>query len=72
MAAAKHAGARWLEEMYGYIKENPQLVVDGFVQAGIPQAIDSFYDEKKVKINRIVTKIPVIILTLMKKFSQTV
>ena len=42
MAAVKHAGARWLDEMYDYIKDSPQLIVI----AGIPQAIDLFYVEQ--------------------------
>ena len=29
-----------------YIKDNPQLVVNGFVKAGIPPVIDLFYEEE--------------------------
>ena len=46
MAAMKHIGARWLEEMHSYVKDNPQLIVNGFMKAGIPQAIDLFYEEE--------------------------
>ena len=48
MAAMKHAGASWLDEMYtcSYISDNPQLIANGFVKAGIPQAIDSFLNEE--------------------------
>ena len=28
--------------MYEYIRDNPSLIVNGFVKAGIPQAIDDF------------------------------
>ena len=42
----KHAGARWLDEMYNYIEDNPQLVVNGFVKIGIPQVINLFYEEE--------------------------
>ena len=38
----KAVGARWLVQMYEYIRDNPQLIVNGFIKAGIPQAIDAF------------------------------
>ena len=28
--------------MYEYIRDNPQLIVNGFIKAGISQAIDAF------------------------------
>ena len=46
MAVMKHIGAKWLDEMHSYIKDNPQLIVNGFLKAGVPQAIDSFYEEE--------------------------
>ena len=41
-AAMKAVGARWLVQMYEYIRDNPQLIVNGFIKAGISQAIDAF------------------------------
>lgn len=29
-------------QIYEYIRDNPQLTVNGFLKAGIPQAIDTF------------------------------
>ena len=40
----KELGAKWLEEMYEYICDNPQFIVNGFLQAGIPQALDGKLD----------------------------
>ena len=37
----KDLGAKWLEE---YICDNPQFIVNGFLQAGIPQALDGKFD----------------------------
>ena len=36
----KHAGAQWLVRMYEHISSCPHLVVNGFLKAGISQAID--------------------------------
>ena len=47
MVAMKHVGAKWIDEMYSYITDNPHLIVNGFVKAGIPQAIDLFHNETK-------------------------
>ena len=40
----KELGAKWLEEMYQYICDNPQFIVNGFLKAGIPQAVDGQLD----------------------------
>ena len=40
----KELGAVWLEEMYEYICDNPQFIVKGFLQSGIPQALNSTLD----------------------------
>ena len=32
----KELGAVWLEAMYEYICDNPQFIVKGFLQSGIP------------------------------------
>lgn len=37
----KHAGAQWLVKLYEHISNSPHLVVNGFLAAGISQAIDS-------------------------------
>ena len=34
----------WLEEMYEYICDNPQFIFKGFLQSGIPQALNSTLD----------------------------
>lgn len=39
-AAMKSVGARWLVQMHEYFLDNPQIIVNGFHKAGIPQAID--------------------------------
>ena len=36
----KELGARWLVEMSQYFAENPQIIVNGFVKAGITGALD--------------------------------
>ena len=33
---------RWLVQIFEYIRDNPQLIVNGFHEARIPQAIDAF------------------------------
>ena len=40
MAAVKEQSAKWLVEMYEYIADNPQFVVNGFKVSGIPNALD--------------------------------
>ena len=40
----KELGAKWLEDMYEHICDNPQFIVNGFLQAGIPQALDGKFD----------------------------
>ena len=37
LPAMKELGVKWLEDMYEYICDNPQFIVNGFLQAGIPQ-----------------------------------
>ena len=36
----KELGAKWLVQMAEYFSENPQLIVNGFVKAGIAGALD--------------------------------
>ena len=40
-AAMTSVGGKWLVEMHKYISSNPQIVVNGFHNAGIPNAIDT-------------------------------
>ena len=40
-AAMKSVGGKWLVEMHEYISSNPQIVVNGFHNAGIPNTIDA-------------------------------
>ena len=44
LPAMKELGAVWLEEMYEYICDNPQFIVKGFLQSGIPQALNNTLD----------------------------
>ena len=44
-AVMKSIGAKWIVQMYEYIQENPQIVVNGFSKAGIPLAIDDFNEK---------------------------
>lgn len=44
-AAMKSVRARWLVQMYEYISSNPQIIINGFQKAGIPQATDPFMQE---------------------------
>ena len=40
MSVLKEVGAQWLVEMAKYFEENPQLIVNGFIRAGITGALD--------------------------------
>ena len=42
LAEMKSIGGQWLVQMFKYIQDNPQITVNGFIEAGIPQAVDSF------------------------------
>ena len=44
-AAMKSIGAKWIVQMFEYIRDNPSLVVNGFHKAEIPQAIDSINED---------------------------
>ena len=43
----KELGAKWLVQMVEYFSENPQLIVNGFVQAGITSALDHKCSEQE-------------------------
>ena len=40
MAVMKEIGAKWLVDMADYISNNPDFIVNGFLHAGISQALD--------------------------------
>ena len=44
MPVLKELGAKWMVEMVEYFGENPQIVVNGFVKAGIARALDGHID----------------------------
>ena len=44
MPVLKELGARWILEMAAYFGENPQIIVNGFVKAGIAEALDGTID----------------------------
>lgn len=43
----KELGARWMVEMAEYFNDNPQIIVNGFVKAGIAGAVDGHVDEQE-------------------------
>ena len=43
----KELGAKWMVEMAEYFAENPQIVVNGFVKAGIAGALDGHVDRQE-------------------------
>ena len=44
MPVLKELGAKWMVEMAEYFGENPQVVVNGFMKAGIAGALDGHID----------------------------
>ena len=42
----KELGAKWLVQMAVYFSDNPQIVVNGFVKAGITAALDGQEDQQ--------------------------
>ena len=38
--------AVWLVDMFEYIRENPQFITNGFIRAGICEALDGLYLDK--------------------------
>ena len=41
LSMLKEVGAQWLVDMAEYFSTNPQIIVNGFVRAGIAGALDS-------------------------------
>ena len=46
MPMLKELGAKWMVEMATYFGEIPQIVVNGFVKAGIAGAFDGYTDSR--------------------------
>ena len=42
----KELGAKWMVEMADYFTQNPQIIVNGFVRAGIAGALDGYVDKE--------------------------
>ena len=38
LATMKHVGAQWLVEAFDYIRDNPSIIVNGFIKSGITAA----------------------------------
>ena len=49
MPVLKELGAKWMVEMAEYFGENPQIVVNGLVKAGIAGALDGHIDCRSKK-----------------------
>ena len=60
----KELEAVWLEEMYEYICDNSQFIVKGFLQSGIPQALNIGHLTLKVTTS---LQIPMMIMLITKK-----
>ena len=45
MAAVKEQGAKWLVEWAEYMADNPQIIVNGFIKAGISLALDGTLED---------------------------
>ena len=45
----KELGANWLVQMAEYFTDNPQIIVNGFVKAGIAAALDDQEDQQEVE-----------------------
>ena len=43
----KELGAKWLVQMAEYFADNPQIIVNGFVKAGITAALDGQEDQQE-------------------------
>ena len=40
LARLKDVSAQWLVDLVDYLSNNPQIIVNGFIEAGIPGALD--------------------------------
>ena len=43
----KQLGAKWMVDMSQYLAENPQIMVSGFIKAGIGEALDGHMDSEE-------------------------
>lgn len=48
-AAMRSIGARWIVQMYKHLCDNPQIIVNGFLKARIPQPFDSYNESAPVE-----------------------
>ena len=46
LPSLKKVGAKWLVGMADHIRSNPQIIVNGFVRAGITRALDGLEDKE--------------------------
>ena len=49
----KELGAKWLVEMTEYISKNPEIIVNGFIRAGICGALDDKETEDHEEVDEI-------------------
>jgi len=45
----KHIGAQWLVRLFEHVSNNPHLVVNGFIAAGITGAFDDAHGESDIE-----------------------
>ena len=43
----KESGAKWMVQMAEYFADNPQIIVNGFIRAGINRALDDLSDDEE-------------------------
>ena len=43
----KELGAKWMVQVAEYFADNPQIIVNGFIWAGITRALDGLSDDKE-------------------------
>ena len=61
----KNCGARWLVEAAEYISNNPQIIVKGFIKAGITTALDGIREAVQMNLMVILEIVPMNLLILM-------
>lgn len=52
MPGLKELGTKWMVEMAEYFSENPQIIVNGFVKAGIAGALGGHIDCRHGEVNK--------------------
>ena len=48
LARMKHISTNWLVEMWEYIVDNPQFVVNGFIRSGNCRALDGVISDDEL------------------------